>query len=170
MTYPNSSATFTQERLTHALTGHEQGLVDIYGKGWPSGYVVGNSREGEWWKSKPAILANYDYNLAMENCVQPYYVTEKLWDSILNGCLPIYCFNGTIYDDFQRHSILDVRDFRSPEQLWEKVRTMSLAEWNQRFSLCWDAMETLWKRNQETPRVYWDRSIQAIQACIENLT
>jgi hypothetical protein len=170
MTYPNSAAPFTQERLSYALSGHEKKGLDIYGKGWPPGYSIENSRDGEWWKSKPGILEKYDYNLALENCIQPHYVSEKLWDSILNGCLPIYCHNGTIYDDFMRHSFLDVRDFRSHEQLWEKIQAMSLSEWNQRYSMCWDAMETLWKRNQQSQETFWKRSIEEIQALLENLT
>jgi hypothetical protein len=170
MTYPNTAATFTQERLTYALSGHQTGILDLYGKGWPPGYVVENSRDGEWWTSKPAIQAKYDYSLAMENCIQPYYVTEKLWDSILNGCLPIYCNNGTIYRDFERGSFFDVRDYRSPEQLWEAIQNMSLLEWNHRYSLCWDAMEALWKRYSESPNSFWETSILEIQATLKNLT
>jgi hypothetical protein len=170
MTYPQSNTTFTQERLSYALSGHQQNLVEIYGKGWPQGYSIGNSRDGDWQASKPDILKKYDYNLALENCVQPYYVTEKLWDSILNGCVPIYCHNGTIYDDFQRDSFFDVRDFRTHEKLWEKVRSTSVSEWNQRLNLCWDDMETLWKRYKKSPETFWKASIEEIQATLENLT
>lgn len=170
MTYPNQGATFTQERLSYALSGHEKKILDIYGKGWPQCYSLGNSRDGEWWKSKPDILAKYDFNLALENCVQPHYVSEKLWDAILCGTLPIYCHNGSIYDDFLRYSFLDVRDYRSHDQLWEKVNAMSVAEWNNRYQLCWDAMENLWKRQKQSQESFWKGSIQEIQATLENLT
>ena len=170
MTYPQSNATFTQERLSYALSAHQQKLLDIYGKGWPAGYSLGNSRDGDWQVLKPTILQNYDYNLALENCIQPYYVTEKLWDSILNTCVPIYCHNGTIYNDFQRHSFFDVRDFRNYEQLWEKIRATTLQEWNQRMSLCWDDMERLWTHYKQSPESFWRGSIEEIQATLENLT
>lgn len=170
MTYPQSNASFTQERLSYAVSGHNEGIVDIYGKGWPPGYSIANSRDGDWHVSKPTILKNYDYNLALENCVQPYYVTEKLWDSILNNCVPIYCDNGTIYNDFQRSSFFDVRDFRTPEKLWEKIRSTSVSEWNQRMNLCWDDMETLWKRYVKCPETFWRGTIEEIQATLENLT
>lgn len=170
MTYPNTAAPFTQERLSYALTGHEKKCLDIYGKGWPTGYSIANSRDGEWWKSKPDILAKYDFNVALENCVQPYYVSEKLWDAILCGTLPIYSHNGTIYDDFLRYSFLDVCDYRNHDQLWERVQAMSLTEWNSRYQLCWDAMETVWKRGQAKKETYWEKSIEEIQAYLENLT
>lgn len=170
MTYPQANAKFTQERLIYASKGYELGQLDLYGKGWPEGMSLGNSRDGDWWTTKPEILKRYDNNLSLENCVQPYYVTEKLWDSILNGCLPIYGYNGTIYDDFDRDTFLDVRDFQSPEKLWEKVESMSLKEWNKRFEGCWRGMESLWKVNQANPGRIWEKSILQIQDAIENLT
>jgi hypothetical protein len=170
MTYPKSNAVFTQERLSYAISGHENRLIDIYGKGWPTGISIENSRDGEWWKSKPGILERYDYNLALENCIKPYYVTEKLWDSILNLCLPIYADNTTIYKDFPPYSFYDVNDYRDKNQLWEKIRNTSLLEWNTRFQLCWESMDILWKRNQESKETFWQSSIEEIQATIENLT
>ena len=170
MTYPKSNTGFTQDRLSYAISGHEAGIVDIYGKGWPSGYSLENSRDGEWWKSKPAILDKYDYNLALENCVKPYYVTEKLWDSILNLCLPIYADNTTIYKDFPPNSFFDIYDYRNKEQLWEKIQNTSISEWNTRYQLCWEAMEIAWKRNNESRESIWQGSIEEIQATVENLT
>jgi hypothetical protein len=168
ITYPQGNRVeFTQERVAVAKTGHSKKLCDIYGKGWPPGYSRENSRDGEWWKSKPGILQNYDFCLAMENCLQPYYVSEKLWDSILNGCVPIYCDNGTIYNDFPRGSFLDIREFASLDELWTKVKTMSLYEWNQRFDLCWNAMETVWKRGHGID--YWKESAEEIQKTLDVL-
>lgn len=170
MTYPQSNALFTQERLSYAISGHNHKILDIYGKGWPSGYSLENSRDGDWQSSKPAILQKYDYNLALENCVQPYYVTEKLWDSILNQCVPIYCDNGTIYRDFHRDSFLNVRDFSNHEKLWEKIRATSLEEWNQRMAICWDDMEKVWNEYRQSPESFWRGSVEEIVATLENLT
>lgn len=169
MTYPQETTKFTQDRLRYAISGHTVNILDIYGKGWPPGFSLENSRDGAWWESKPSILAKYDYNLALENCVKPYYVTEKLWDSILNGCLPIYCQNGTIYEDFPRESFLDVNDFRSMDQLWEKVKSMSLSEWNARMNLCWKTTEEVWKRTRSSKDSLWNNSILEIQEILETL-
>lgn len=169
MTYPMNQHTYLDisYRLEVALDGYKRGLIDIYGKGWPTGIVKGNSREGTWWLSKPEIVSNYDFNLSFENCCQPYYVTEKLWDSILNGCLPIYRNNGTIYDDFPRGSFLDIEDYTTKEKLWEHIESMSLDEWNRRYFACWDAMDTLWRSPLKSN--YWDESMYAIQRTLATL-
>lgn len=165
ITYPQeTSIQATQERITIAKQGHLKGVCAIYGKGWPPGYSLENSRDGEWWKSKPSILAKYDFCLAMENSLQPYYVSEKLWDSILNGCLPIYCDNGTIYKDFPKDSFLDIRDYKSIDEVWDKVSTMSLEEWNRRFDVCWEAMVNLWKKGQQGD--YWVDSVKEIEKAL----
>ena len=169
ITYPqDTTVQFTQERIAVAKHGHAKGVCHIYGKGWPPGFSRENSREGEWWKSKPGILEKYDFCVAMENCLQPFYVSEKLWDSILNGCLPIYCDNGTIYNDFPRGSFLDIREYKSLDDLWASVKNMTLEEWNRRFDLCWTAMETLWKKGQGVD--YWKESVEEVQRVIANLT
>jgi hypothetical protein len=168
ITYPQGNRVdATQERVAVAKAGHSKKLCDIYGKGWPSGFSLENSRDGEWWKSKPGILQKYNFCLSMENCLQPYYVSEKLWDSILNGCLPIYCNNGTIYNDFPKGSFLDIREFASLDELWTTVKTMSLDEWNRRFTLCWMAMEAVWKRGQGCD--YWIESVQEVQKTLNVL-
>jgi hypothetical protein len=168
ITYPQDTRSeFTQERVAVAKHGHSKGLCDIYGKGWPPGFSRENSREGEWWKSKPGILAKYDFCLSMENCLQPFYVSEKLWDSIVNGCLPIYCDNGTIYNDFPRQSFLDIREYKTLDDLWLAVKNMTLEEWNRRYDLCWTAMDALWKKGQGLD--YWKDSVEEVNKSIEML-
>lgn len=166
ITYPQESKNqITQERVTVTKEGHARKLCDIYGKGWPPGFSLGNSRDGEWWKSKPGILSNYDFCISMENCLLPYYVSEKLWDAILNGCLPIYCNNGTIYNDFPQNSFLDIRAYSTLEELWKVVDTMTLEEWNRRFDLCWTAMVTLWEKMAQ--QNLWKESAKAIELAIQ---
>lgn len=169
MTYPKSDASFTQNRLQIVLSGHQAGALDIYGKGWPQGMTVGNSRDGEWWNTKPAILEKYDFNVALENSIQPFYVTEKLWDSIACGTLPIYSDNGTIYKDFVKGSFLDVQDFSTTEKLWECISSMSHQEWSFRMGQCIGAMEGIWERQKSKGQLFWQESIEEIQKELNNL-
>lgn len=162
ITYPQSTVPETKERAIIAKHGHTSSVLDIYGKGWPDGISKGNSRDGEWWNSKPGILAGYDFNLAMENCCQPYYVSEKLWDSILYGCLPIYKDNGTIYETFPKDSFLDIKNYSSYDELWKHVESMSLEEWNRRYFACWEAMETLWKTYAADKDTLWRQSKDSV--------
>ena len=58
--------------------------------GWPKGVSKEDSREGDWVERKKQLLDNYHFNLSFENTAAYNYMTEKIWDSIENYCLPIY--------------------------------------------------------------------------------
>lgn len=66
---------------------------DLYGRGlpeWTDSYGV---VENKW-----NAMAPYHYNLAIENYADnDLYVSEKLWDSLLSWCLPIY-YGGSAAD------------------------------------------------------------------------
>lgn len=121
-----------------ALEGHQLGKVDIYGNGWEIGITIENSRDGDWTTRKFEILQDYHFNLCFENTIAPYYCTEKIWDAIIGGCLPIY-YGGkdaTIYQDFPRNSFLDYSDFEHPRELFQYIENMTFLEYKQRLNLC----------------------------------
>ena len=71
----------------------EEVNFDLYGRNLP-----------EWCNSKGTVvnkwnvMAPYYYNLAIENYAEnQWYVSEKLWDSLLAWCLPIY-YGGSAAD------------------------------------------------------------------------
>jgi Glycosyltransferase family 10 (fucosyltransferase) C-term len=60
--------------------------IDVYGRGLPQD-VKSFGQLGNKWHG----VAPYYYNLAVENYADnDWYVSEKLWDSLLAWCLPIY--------------------------------------------------------------------------------
>jgi hypothetical protein len=72
-------------RLCLELAG--EGLVDIYGAGWPVEPAEGLcGPTGD----KIATLRQYEFTLLSENSLHPGYVTEKLPDSIIAGTPAIY--------------------------------------------------------------------------------
>jgi hypothetical protein len=59
---------------------------DFYGRGLPSWTGSRGEVQNKW-----NVLAPYYYNLAIENYADSrWYISEKLWDSLLGWCLPIY--------------------------------------------------------------------------------
>jgi Glycosyltransferase family 10 (fucosyltransferase) C-term len=123
-------------RYELAIFGHSSGKLDVYGNGWPDGVSLGQSRSGRWSPAKYRILENYDFNLCFENSLVPYYCSEKIWQSIYCGCLPIYYGQQTIYEDFPSDSFLDYSTLGTPEALFEAVRQMSVEEFNARYESC----------------------------------
>ncbi len=59
---------------------------DLYGRNLPQWAKAPGELRGKWHGMAP-----YYYNLAIENYADnDWYVSEKLWDSLLAWCLPIY--------------------------------------------------------------------------------
>ena len=66
---------------------------DLYGRNLPT-FAHSNGLVNNKWHA----MAPYYYNLAIENYADnDLYVTEKLWDSLLAWCLPIY-YGGSAAD------------------------------------------------------------------------
>jgi hypothetical protein len=64
-----------------------EGLVDIYGAGWPTNPARGTYGATD---DKVGTMRQYRYALCSENALHPGYVTEKLPDSIIAGIPAIY--------------------------------------------------------------------------------
>lgn len=69
-----------------ALLKENQVKFDLYGRGLPAQYHPLGAVKNKWY-----ALSHYHYNLAIENYADnEWYVSEKMWDSLLAWCLPIY--------------------------------------------------------------------------------
>ena len=127
----------------------EAEFCDIYGRGWPAGTrIAGNSREGNWWVAKRDILTHYAINIAFENTIIPHYVTEKLWDAILNACLPVYHgADNKIYEIFPEQSFIEASG-KSVERLVEEVVNISAEEIQLRYAACLRAYIDVYAKNR----------------------
>jgi hypothetical protein len=66
---------------------------------------------GERLADKQSFLLRYRMNLAFENTRSPGYVTEKLVEPLLAGCVPIYWGAPDVYRDFNPDCMINVADF-----------------------------------------------------------
>lgn len=57
--------------------------VDLYGHGWDFAPVIPVGKKIE-------VLRDYKFCFAIENIEMPEYVTEKIIDALVAGCIPIY--------------------------------------------------------------------------------
>lgn len=118
--------------------GNKEGVIDIYGKGWPEGTSMGDSRLSvDWHSLKLETLQQYAFNIAIENTNYNYYVSEKIWDSIKAGCLPIYFGRGNkIYETFPKKSFLDLAKYANFNVLFDHIRNMKVDEYSDRLESC----------------------------------
>ncbi|WP_449416360.1 glycosyltransferase family 10 domain-containing protein [Phormidium nigroviride] len=89
-----SRTTNHRRRLDFIKMLQDQKLnFDLYGRNLPSFANSNGSVNNKW-----HAMAPYYYNLAIENYADnDWYVSEKLWDSLLAWCLPIY-YGGSAAD------------------------------------------------------------------------
>jgi hypothetical protein len=74
---------------------------------------------------KIKFLKGYKFNICPENSETPGYVTEKIFDSIKAGCIPIYWSEDNICDSqiLNKDAIL-FYDRRNPMDLYNRVNEL----------------------------------------------
>lgn len=102
-----SNKAFTQGHIdcigfVAALKEHFKDRLDVFGRGF-------RDFDDKW-----EVLAPYRYHIAIENCSEPYYWTEKLADCYLAETFPIYygCRN---IDDYFPETAYQTIDIKRPQ-------------------------------------------------------
>jgi hypothetical protein len=86
---PHNSCLYN-DRVKFALDILETNLdIDIYGNNWEQANINDSRIKGTVDNKKTALL-DYEYSIAIENCQEEGYFTEKLTDCILTNTIPIY--------------------------------------------------------------------------------
>lgn len=84
--------------------------IDIFGKSWEKEKCGNDERiKGEIINKKDGLL-DYKFSVAIENCIEPNYVTEKLFDCILTDTTPIYYGCPNVNSHFKNLYSLDIYD------------------------------------------------------------
>lgn len=96
--------------------------IDSYGK------FLNNARlaHDDWRPSKLQTIARYKFTLAFENAVADDYVTEKFFDPLIVGSLPIYLGAPNV-ETFAPgdHCYINVKDFESPRALAAQIQFLA---------------------------------------------
>ncbi len=98
----------------------DKGEFDLYGPGW-DGYPAWKGYVTSKWET----LKNYKFCICYENMKdQLGYMTEKLFDCLIGGCVPVYWGASNVADYVPRECFIDARDFAAYEDLYEYMRLM----------------------------------------------
>lgn len=110
----------------HSRSGREARVIELerwlplhhYGR-WRSTHRA----EDQGRATKLDILRRYRFNLAYENCIDRDYVTEKWFDCLLAGCVPVYLGAPNIADFAPApDSYVDASTFDDPAALARHLR------------------------------------------------
>jgi hypothetical protein len=115
--------------------------VDLYGRGWERWW----SRNSMWlpyWRhrkilmsiykgacaSKYEVMSQYHFALCFENMAMNGYITEKIFDCLYAGTIPIYLGAKDISDLIPEDVYIDCRKFSTWRDLHDKMVGMSDTE------------------------------------------
>lgn len=113
------------------------GIVDLYGMGWDRWW----SRSAMWipyWRnrrslmsiykgkcaSKFEVLQNYEFCLCFENMAMDGYMTEKIFDCLYAGTIPLYLGAPDIAEYIPSEVFVDARKYLTWTEMWEDVVAM----------------------------------------------
>lgn len=117
------------------------GKVDLYGRGWERWW----SRNAMWlpyWRhrkmlmsiykgsciSKYEVLSQYTFALCFENMAMKGYITEKIFDCLYAGSIPLYLGAKDISDLIPEEVYIDCRKFATWAEMHDRVMGMSDTE------------------------------------------
>ena len=67
--------------------------------------------------SKYEVIKNSTFNICFENCIYPGYLSEKVFDAILGGAIPIYWGHDNT-PNMLKMAIVNAAKFNSPKELF----------------------------------------------------
>ena len=92
--------------------------IDFYGRNWN----VNDPRYKGAPYNKSDALLDYEYSIAIENCRQPNYLTEKFFDLTVCNTVPLYYGAPNVKDIYPENSFIEL-DYSGPiEQTVEQVK------------------------------------------------
>lgn len=117
------------------------GKVDLYGRGWERWWSRSSMWMPYWWyrktlmsiykgacSSKYEVLSQYSFALCFENMAMKGYVTEKIFDCLYAGTIPLYLGAKDISDLIPEDAYIDCRKFASLEEMHDTIMGMADAE------------------------------------------
>ncbi len=79
---------------------------------------------------KHAVLRQYKFALCYENAVFPGYVSEKIFDALFAGCIPVYLGAPDVTDLLPPDIFIDKRKFKNYADLYAYLKNMPEKEYS----------------------------------------
>ncbi|MCP4404616.1 MAG: alpha-1,3-fucosyltransferase [bacterium] len=124
-----------------------------------------DNRPGKW-----NTLASYKFDLAFENAIARDYVTEKFFDPLVAGSVPVYLGAPNIKEYMPgKHCFINVSDFSRPKELAEYLLKLDKNDAEYQQYLAWKRQPykpsflTMLERGKEHPFVQLCQKIQTIR-------
>lgn len=105
---------------------------NLYGSGWTrikadlsaSGQIVFDEQYKGYVEDKSKAVSESKFVLAYENATQSDYITEKIYDVLKAGAVPVYLGAPNILRHIPKNCFVDKRDFKSYDDLYAFLKNM----------------------------------------------
>lgn len=108
----------------------------LFGSGWESlglpGFRPRFANPPERCDDKVATMTGFRFSLSFENYSFPGYVTEKIFDSFLAGCVPVYCGAPDIESFVPRECFVDLAEYGTFDDLERTLRAFPEQQWHRK--------------------------------------
>ena len=133
MTMTNS---FLDIDSRYELYSERRRITDWFAQNAPDQFRFWGSRVPEKYQNtkcyagvaecKLSCMSQGKFGLCLENAMgKSGYISEKLFDTMFSGCVPIYWGLENITDYVPEDCFIDYRKYRSPEALYRRISQMS---------------------------------------------
>lgn len=138
-----------REKSARWFEGNHPGEFDLYGMGWDRRVFTGPlpvralnrfpalgrllapkrpSYRGVIAEKKP-VIEKYRFSICYENAREiPGYITEKIFDCLFAGCVPIYWGAPDIEKFVPKECFIDRRDYKTHEELYSFLKGLTDAD------------------------------------------
>lgn len=99
---------------------------DLYGHFW-----AGSKSFRGVIKNKLETLSGYKFAICYENGTARGYITEKIFDGMFAGCIPVYLGAPNVTDDIPENTFIDRRKFKDYAELHEFMKAMDEKTYSQ---------------------------------------
>lgn len=98
-----------------------EGEFDLFGAGW----LGSQAWKGPFSASKFDLVKQYKFCICYENMKdQNGYITEKIFDCLVGGCVPVYWGADNIAEYIPKECFIDRRQFGSNEDLYKYLKSI----------------------------------------------
>ncbi|MGV3727529.1 glycosyltransferase family 10 domain-containing protein [Hydrogenophaga sp.] len=143
------------ERIKAIAALNDRKGIDLFGRGWQRWW----SRQSFWWtywryrhaimanyygscNSKWTVLSSYRFSLCFENMPIAGYVTEKIFDCLYAGTVPVYWGATDIDTLIPPGAFIDMRRFSGYADMLDFVQAMSDEEWQSMRTIAREFLQT----------------------------
>jgi hypothetical protein len=111
-----------REKVADYFETRKEYAFDFFGRNWDGAKYTNYKGAPD---DKLAVLSEYKFAFCFENSIEPYNITEKIFDCFIAGCVPVYLGAPSIGEFVPKDCYVDYSSFSTLGDLYSYIRDMN---------------------------------------------